>query len=277
MENEIHRITKVPVKALTGSRPLDAYSVDERFIWAEGRRTSRPKDEAYCLIGIFDVQLAPIYSDGDRERQRVKAFQALKWAIEKVRWPLRNDQVAEDGIAIGGACYRDLSALDEDQLKRLDERIREFTKWLIQQGQPPTPESFSQMSYGTSLVMREHEVLEQIADDASRRMRDLLREFKVDYDDGSSRHGKITDWREPWRRFTSNGSSFDKVQGFLDNRWFIANDTEHCCLGMMAAKTAIGLILWRNIEDLRRAIASESCGGIAWWVSQFPNDFSQKK
>jgi hypothetical protein len=39
-------------------------SIAQRMHWAAGRETTRPEDEAYSLLGIFDVNLPLIYGEG---------------------------------------------------------------------------------------------------------------------------------------------------------------------------------------------------------------------
>jgi hypothetical protein len=82
-------------------------------------------------------------------------------------------------------------------------------------------------------------------------MRELLGKYDVDYNDDSGLYGRITTWQEPWSRFLHQKSRFERVRGFLDNRWWIGNGSEDCHTGIMAAKTLMGLILWRDIKDLR--------------------------
>ncbi|EMD90819.1 hypothetical protein COCC4DRAFT_127019, partial [Bipolaris maydis ATCC 48331] len=45
----------------------------------EGRTTGRVEDRAYCLQGILDVKLAPIYSKGE-----AGAFNYLKREMHKL-------------------------------------------------------------------------------------------------------------------------------------------------------------------------------------------------
>ncbi|KAM7209989.1 Heterokaryon incompatibility protein (HET) domain containing protein, partial [Rhypophila decipiens] len=54
LEQEIHNITRIPLRALQGY-PLSDFSFDERKAWAEKRNTTRDEDKAYSLFGIFDV------------------------------------------------------------------------------------------------------------------------------------------------------------------------------------------------------------------------------
>ncbi|KAI1142524.1 HET-domain-containing protein [Hypoxylon sp. FL0543] len=52
-------------------------SVGQRMSWAAKRQTSREEDIAYCLLGIFDVNMPLIYGEGH------KAFQRLQEEIMK--------------------------------------------------------------------------------------------------------------------------------------------------------------------------------------------------
>lgn len=54
---QIHEITGIPTAALCGRRSVLDFSIEERFGWAKKRLTKRAEDQAYCLFGIFDVQL----------------------------------------------------------------------------------------------------------------------------------------------------------------------------------------------------------------------------
>jgi hypothetical protein len=58
----IYEITGIAKKALRGEA-LSNFSIKERRSWAERRKTTIKVDEAYCLIGIFDVSLVPNYGE----------------------------------------------------------------------------------------------------------------------------------------------------------------------------------------------------------------------
>lgn len=76
MEGDISGVTGVPAKALR-SQDLSDYSVSERMAWAKDRKTTRKEDEAYCLLGVFDVHLPLIYGEGSN------AFIRLVEAIDQ--------------------------------------------------------------------------------------------------------------------------------------------------------------------------------------------------
>ncbi|KAG7063824.1 HET domain-containing protein [Colletotrichum scovillei] len=71
----IEKTTGIERNYLSGERRLDSASVAERMSWASQRITTRVEDTAYCLLGIFDINMPLIYGEG------IKAFQRLQEAI----------------------------------------------------------------------------------------------------------------------------------------------------------------------------------------------------
>ena len=58
-------------------RALKGKSVAQRMSWAATRVTTRIEDEAYCLLGIFDINMPLLYGEG------VRAFRRLQLEIIK--------------------------------------------------------------------------------------------------------------------------------------------------------------------------------------------------
>ncbi|KAH7351383.1 hypothetical protein BKA66DRAFT_598364 [Pyrenochaeta sp. MPI-SDFR-AT-0127] len=77
LESKIHKITGIARNALRGGA-LSSFSIKERRSWAERRNTTIEEDEAYCLMGIFDVSIALIYGE-----RRDRAFRRLEEEIHK--------------------------------------------------------------------------------------------------------------------------------------------------------------------------------------------------
>ncbi|GAB1313191.1 Heterokaryon incompatibility domain-containing protein [Madurella fahalii] len=77
LEQLIHYVTRIPLAALRGS-PLSDFSVSERMAWIEKRKTTREEDKAYSLLGIFDISMPLIYSEGEKN-----AFRRLKEEITR--------------------------------------------------------------------------------------------------------------------------------------------------------------------------------------------------
>lgn len=60
----LHEITGIPLDILTGEAHCSLYSVAERMAWASKRNTTRMEDEAYSLMGLFDISMPVIYGEG---------------------------------------------------------------------------------------------------------------------------------------------------------------------------------------------------------------------
>ncbi|KAG9236043.1 heterokaryon incompatibility protein-domain-containing protein [Amylocarpus encephaloides] len=68
----ISEITGIPREVLTHSKRHDEYSVPERMAWASHRRTTRIEDRAYCLMGLFGVNMPLLYGEGENASQRLQ-------------------------------------------------------------------------------------------------------------------------------------------------------------------------------------------------------------
>jgi len=71
LEPAICAITGISADVLKGRSPLTC-TVAERMSWAAGRRTTRLEDEAYCLLGIFDINMSLLYGEGTRAFTRLQ-------------------------------------------------------------------------------------------------------------------------------------------------------------------------------------------------------------
>ncbi|OJT05919.1 Vegetative incompatibility protein HET-E-1, partial [Trametes pubescens] len=60
----LETITGVDFNILTGQAAVDSASVARRISWAAKRCAARIEDEAYSLMGLFDVHMPPIYGEG---------------------------------------------------------------------------------------------------------------------------------------------------------------------------------------------------------------------
>lgn len=69
--------TQIPVNILYGAN-LETASIAQRMSWASNRRTTRIEDRAYCLIGIFGINMPLLYGEGER------AFIRLQEEIMKI-------------------------------------------------------------------------------------------------------------------------------------------------------------------------------------------------
>ncbi|OGM47331.1 hypothetical protein ABOM_003855 [Aspergillus bombycis] len=65
LRTRISQCTRIPESILSGEKNLDSFSIAQRMSWAAERQTSRVEDRAYCLMGLFGVNMPLIY--GERE------------------------------------------------------------------------------------------------------------------------------------------------------------------------------------------------------------------
>jgi hypothetical protein len=72
ISNHVTRDTKIPERLLTGPYLLLIGQVEHRpsiaeiMSWAANRKTTRIEDMAYCLLGIFDINMPLLYGEGSR-------------------------------------------------------------------------------------------------------------------------------------------------------------------------------------------------------------------
>ena len=77
LKETISEITGIDVLVLQMRREPSCLSVAQKMSWAANRRTTRLEDEAYCLMGLFGVNMPLLYGEGQ------KAFKRLQLEIMK--------------------------------------------------------------------------------------------------------------------------------------------------------------------------------------------------
>ncbi|RYP21600.1 hypothetical protein DL767_009217 [Monosporascus sp. MG133] len=102
LSDAIENITGIPNPFLLGITELRYASVAQRMSWAAGRATKREEDIAYCLLGIFGVNMPMIYGEGD------KAFRRLQEHIMK---DIGDDSILAWGIGLNGLTPDNSSAI----------------------------------------------------------------------------------------------------------------------------------------------------------------------
>lgn len=94
----ISTITGIDADYLVG-KDLELASVSKRMSWAAKRSTSRVEDMAYCLLGIFNINMPLIYGEGNKAflRLQKKILKAkpydqtlFAWGDEILPWPIVN-------------------------------------------------------------------------------------------------------------------------------------------------------------------------------------------
>jgi hypothetical protein len=88
MRGIISKITGIPQAILTGSKDRSEYTIFERMAWARHRMASGLEDQAYCLMGLFEVNMSLDYTEGSN------AFLRLREEIKRVHGSSSLDQPA---------------------------------------------------------------------------------------------------------------------------------------------------------------------------------------
>ncbi|PIL28781.1 hypothetical protein GSI_08825 [Ganoderma sinense ZZ0214-1] len=68
----INEITNISDTALLHIERLNTFSVAQRLSWAARRETTRVEDQAYSLLGIFDINMPTLYGEGHRAFRRLQ-------------------------------------------------------------------------------------------------------------------------------------------------------------------------------------------------------------
>jgi len=76
LSETLSRVTGIDIQLFVDAN-CDDYSIAQRMSWASKRNTTRLEDEAYCLMGIFGVNMPLLYGEGR------KAFFRLQEEIMK--------------------------------------------------------------------------------------------------------------------------------------------------------------------------------------------------
>ncbi|KAF9881118.1 hypothetical protein CkaCkLH20_01268 [Colletotrichum karsti] len=96
MADRLHHITSIPISALGrnvwhGELVKGDFSLAQRMSWASQRQTSRKEDVAYCLLGLFDINMPLLYGEGERafvrlQQEIIKQFSGqsiLAWGMNR--------------------------------------------------------------------------------------------------------------------------------------------------------------------------------------------------
>lgn len=73
----LSKITLIDLEVLVDNKVMEFFPVAHKMSWAARRETTREEDMAYCLLGIFDVNMPMLYGEG------MKAFERLQEEIIK--------------------------------------------------------------------------------------------------------------------------------------------------------------------------------------------------
>ncbi|KAK5711196.1 hypothetical protein LTR17_018544 [Elasticomyces elasticus] len=90
------QVTSIP-SSVVGMPSLDQLrriGVEEKLSWTKRRATTRPEDQAYCLLGLLDVFIAPIYGEGENAWTRLMQAVDYKHSIQPSSSGVKNPKHA---------------------------------------------------------------------------------------------------------------------------------------------------------------------------------------
>lgn len=124
---EISSITGISESVLNQQVPLFTVPVVQRMSWASSRQTTRIEDEAYSLMGIFNVNMPLLYGEEERAFLRLQEeimkmavdLTIFAWTYPKLGDSLQHQETSFSGcLADSPRSFCDLGHLGAAQIQR---------------------------------------------------------------------------------------------------------------------------------------------------------------
>ena len=108
-------IDKLYVEQPLSSNVLQDLSIAERMRWASKRETTKEEDMAYCLLGLFDVNMPLLYGEGKKAFIRLQLELIKKSDDESIfAWEIHPSFQPSDGLlAPHPAAFRKMSIMQD--------------------------------------------------------------------------------------------------------------------------------------------------------------------
>lgn len=108
---EVAAVTSIPRPALYREVPMTSYSVAQRMSWAANRITTRLEDQAYCLLGLFQVNMPLLYGERHKAFERLQKeilrtsgdLSILAWEHHSFSMPGKDSLMAESPAAFASS------------------------------------------------------------------------------------------------------------------------------------------------------------------------------
>lgn len=123
----LSRVTGIPQEVLLHRTSLAALPIAQKMSWASRRETSRIEDMAYCLLGIFDVNMPLMYGEEHEAFRRLQVAMLLSHPdLSIFAWRLPADKKAPKRRMICGLLAQSPSSFAScDSLVYSNQRFRE--------------------------------------------------------------------------------------------------------------------------------------------------------
>jgi hypothetical protein len=146
----IEDMTGIEKEALLKLRDFGDFNIAQKMSWAATRNTTRAEDEAYCLLGIFNVNMPLLYGEGTRAFLRLQEellrqtedYSLLLWTDRPMAPPMRGLRL--DGVlSTSPELFQQGSGFEKG---RCDFRqIRHFSKLHDPPLKTPTPKKSNKL------------------------------------------------------------------------------------------------------------------------------------
>lgn len=123
-------ITGVGVDILQHRRSLSEVSVAQKMSWTAGRQATRAEDEAYSLLGIFEINMPMLYGEGRKAFLRLQSEiisshadpSVLAWTIPSCQMAVVRDSEAGESLFHGFMASSPVLFRACSQMRRLPEQ-----------------------------------------------------------------------------------------------------------------------------------------------------------
>jgi hypothetical protein len=119
----ISKASGVSTAVLRDPETLGQVCVSEKMSWAASRSTTRPEDEAYCLMGLFGVQMPPLYGEGRQHAFRRLQLEIMQVTTDHTIFAWDADSTTGDMLAPTVQCFQHGTSY---QYVRADQRFQEL-------------------------------------------------------------------------------------------------------------------------------------------------------
>ena len=163
MATLLGEITGIREQVLTREAAFSDLSIAERMSWASKRTTTRIEDEAYCLLGLFGVNMPTIYGEGRQAFHRLQeeimklspAFDSSlfvwgDWVFRGIHSPI--PPLNPQGVFGDSVQFRLLAPTPRSFMRPFDGRIVKFTPISNEPLQPYLPHQWKPKHVGIFLA-----------------------------------------------------------------------------------------------------------------------------
>ena len=92
--------TKISRNFLLHPQDISLASVSQRMSWYSGRETAIPEDTAYCLLGLFGVNMPLLYGEGQERAFRRLQAEIMKYSDDQSLFAWKSDTEQAEGSGL---------------------------------------------------------------------------------------------------------------------------------------------------------------------------------